>query len=144
MSYSNGLLESTSTRIIEGIPGVGFKLTENGNYDMEIKKLTNLKPGTDDGDFLTKKQIYDHVKGNGGAGKAIDLTDYLKKDGSDEMNGLLNMNSRRIENLANPRSGEADGIPYEYFRQWYMDFDDNNIKINVENPINMKNKNKNN
>ena len=60
------------------------------------------------------------------------------------MNGLLNMNSRRIENLANPRSGEADGIPYEYFRQWYMDFDDNNIKINVENPVNMKNKNINN
>ena len=39
MSYSNGLLESTSTRIIEGIPGVGFKLTENGNYDTENKKI---------------------------------------------------------------------------------------------------------
>ena len=31
MSCSNGLLESTSTKIIKGIPGVGFKLPENGN-----------------------------------------------------------------------------------------------------------------
>ena len=38
MSYSNGLLESTSTKIIEGVPGVGFKLTEDGNYDMDEKK----------------------------------------------------------------------------------------------------------
>ena len=62
MSYSNGLLESKSTKIIEGKPGVGFKLTENGDYGMENRKLTNLKPGTDDSDALTKKQIYDHIK----------------------------------------------------------------------------------
>ena len=41
MSYSNGLLESTSTKIIEGVPGVGFKLTEDGNYDMDEKKKIN-------------------------------------------------------------------------------------------------------
>lgn len=39
MSYSNGLLESTSTKIIEGVAGVGFKLTEDGNYDMDEKKI---------------------------------------------------------------------------------------------------------
>ena len=50
MSYSNGLLDSSSTKIIEGIPGVGFKLTPDGNYDMENKKLTNLKSGTYDSD----------------------------------------------------------------------------------------------
>ena len=80
VSYSNGyLLESTSTKIIEGIPGVGFKLTTDGNYDMENKKkLTNLKPGTNDSDALTNKQIYDHVKANGGdsSSPSIDLTDY--------------------------------------------------------------------
>ena len=64
MSYSNGLLETPSTKRIEGIPGVGFKLTPDGNYDMENKKLTNLKPGTDDTDVLTKKQIYDRITAN--------------------------------------------------------------------------------
>ena len=39
MSYSNGLLESTSTKIIEGVQGVGLKLTEDGNYDMDEKKI---------------------------------------------------------------------------------------------------------
>ena len=38
MSYSNGLLETPSTEIIEGIPGVGFKLTPHGNHDMNNKK----------------------------------------------------------------------------------------------------------
>ena len=38
MSYSKGLLESTSTKIIEGIPGVGFQLTTDGNYNMENKQ----------------------------------------------------------------------------------------------------------
>ena len=92
MSYSNGLLETPSTKIIEGKAGVGFKLTEDGNYDMENKKLTNLKPGTDDSDALTKKQIYDHVKVNGGDSSSppTDLTNYLKKkDGSDQMAGFF-------------------------------------------------------
>ena len=48
---------------------------------MQNKKLTNVKQGTDDSDALTKKQIYDHIKANGGdsSSTSIDLTDYLKK-----------------------------------------------------------------
>ena len=44
MSYSNGLLpSSTSTNQPQrGPPGVGFKLTVNGNYDLENKQLKNL------------------------------------------------------------------------------------------------------
>ena len=48
MSYSNGLLETSNTKIIEGIPGVGFKLTPDDNYDME-----NKKPGTNDPELRT-------------------------------------------------------------------------------------------
>ena len=142
MSYSNALLESTSTKIIEGIPGVGFKLTENGNYDMENKKLTNLKPGSDDSDALTKKQIFDHINTNGGdsSSPSIDLTDYLKKDGSIGLTGHWQMNYNQIEDIGNPRDGKSDPIPYQYFSQWYMKFDDDNIKIDVKNPIKMGNK----
>ena len=42
MSYSNDLLETPSTKIIEGIPGVGFKLTPDGNYDMEKKQKKQI------------------------------------------------------------------------------------------------------
>ena len=57
MSYSNGLLETPSTKIIEGIPGLGFKLTPDGNYDMQKKGLTNIKPGTADSDVLPKNRF---------------------------------------------------------------------------------------
>ena len=140
MSYANGLLQSTSTKIIEGIPGVGLKLTPGGNYDMNNRKLSNLKPGTDESDALTKKQIYDHVKMNGGnsSSPSIDLTDYFKTDDSIGMTGHLNYN--RMGDIGNPRDGKSDPIPYQYFSQWHMKFDDDNIKIDVKNPINMGNK----
>ena len=43
MSCSIGLSETQtkSTKIIEGKPWVGFKLTEDGDYDMENKRLVN-------------------------------------------------------------------------------------------------------
>ena len=111
MNYSNGLLESTSTKTIEGIPGVGFKLTSDGNYDMENKKLTNLKPGQNNGDCLTKKQIYNHVMVNGGSSsQPVDLTNYLKKDGSDQMTGLLDMNNRRNQNVGPGRLNTTDAL----------------------------------
>ena len=77
---------------------------------MENKKLTNLKPGTDDSDVLTKRQIYDHIKANGGGSSnpSIDLTNYLKRDGGNGgMQGPLKMNFNHIEDIANPRDGKA-------------------------------------
>ena len=44
---------NTCTRGLPGIrgpPGIGYKLTPNGNYDLENKKLSNLKPGQNDND----------------------------------------------------------------------------------------------
>ena len=48
MSYSNGLLPDQSYQtankyVQRGLPGVGFKLTDTGDYDMQNKKLTNVK-----------------------------------------------------------------------------------------------------
>ena len=99
MSYSNGLLETPNTKIIEGLPGVGFKLTKDGNYDMENKKLTNIKIRTDDDACLTKKKIYDHVKANGGGGSPVDLSYYLKRDGSVPLTGDLSMDNNKLINL---------------------------------------------
>ena len=47
MSYSNGML-SESTRFAggkdgkDGLPGVGFKLTPSGDFDLQRKRLTNV------------------------------------------------------------------------------------------------------
>ena len=41
----------------QGPSGVGFKLTSDGDYDLENKKLTNMKDGNENQDALSKKQI---------------------------------------------------------------------------------------
>ena len=49
MSYSNGMLsESTSgggKDGKDGLPGVGFKLTSAGDFDLQRKRLTNVADG---------------------------------------------------------------------------------------------------
>ena len=62
MSYSNGLLSDQSYQtankyVQRGLPGIGFKLTDMGDYDMQNKKLTNVKSGTDLNDAVNKSQL---------------------------------------------------------------------------------------
>ena len=62
MSYSNGLLPDQSYQtankyVQRGLPGVGFKFTDTGDYDMQNKKLTNVKSGTDSNDAVNKSQL---------------------------------------------------------------------------------------
>ena len=41
----------------QGPPGVGFILTENGDYNLENKKMVNVKQGTDPNDAVINSQI---------------------------------------------------------------------------------------
>ena len=45
----------------KGDQGVGFKLNANNNYDIENKKLTNVKKGDMDHDVMVKSQIEGYV-----------------------------------------------------------------------------------
>ena len=78
-----------------GPPGVGFKLTSDGNYDVDNKKLTNVATPTGNADAATKKYIDDHI-GN------VHQTGYFKKDGSVAMTGDLNVGGHKITNVATP------------------------------------------
>ena len=78
-----------------GPPGPGFKLTSDGNYDIDNKKLTNVATPTTNADAATKKYIDDHI-GN------VHQTGYLKKDGSVAMTGDLNVGGYKITNVATP------------------------------------------
>jgi len=59
MSYSNGLLPSSSTTTTpqRGLPGVGFKLTDDGNYDIDGKRLTDVAEPKDNSDESTKNYV---------------------------------------------------------------------------------------
>ena len=59
MGYSNGLLESdekggSGERGEQGLPGIGFKLTDDGNFDLDGKRLTDVSQPVDSGDATTK------------------------------------------------------------------------------------------
>ena len=60
MSYSNGLLPYTSTSTNEpqqGLPGIGFKLTDDGNFDINGKLLTNVGYPSNNNDATNKNYV---------------------------------------------------------------------------------------
>ena len=64
MSYSNGLLPSTTSSTNEpqrGLPGIGFKLTDDGNFDLDNKQMKNLSGGTDKSDAVNYGQLLQHT-----------------------------------------------------------------------------------
>ena len=48
-------------RTPRGPPGPGFKLTQDGNYDIDNKQLKNIRDGTQDADVVSKKYIDDEL-----------------------------------------------------------------------------------
>ena len=64
MSYSNGLLLTSSITIGSqlGPPGVGFEFTDDGNYDIDGIRLTDVSDSIDDGDAVNLKVLKEHTQ----------------------------------------------------------------------------------
>ena len=130
MSYSNGKLpEDTISHgkiieIVKGLPGVGFKLTDAGDYDMQNKKLRNVASPETNNDVTTKSYVDNKA---------------LLVDGSNKMLGALNMDNRRVENLAPARHGFSDAVSSLHLHTFFFDLNTNDGKIEAQNPIDMKN-----
>ena len=107
MSYSNGLLPSTTTSTNEpqrGLPGVGFKLTADGNFDINAKLLTNVAAPVNGNDATNKNYVNaENAKQDIAiADKASKnyLDSKLNIDGSIPKTSNLNMNSNKAINLS--------------------------------------------
>ena len=46
----------------KGDPGIGFKLTDNGNFDLDNKQMKNLSGGTDKSDAVNYDQLLEHTE----------------------------------------------------------------------------------
>ena len=127
MGYSNGQLESEvkcgkGEKGDPGLPGIGFKLTDDGDFDIDNKRLTDLAEPIDTSDAATKSYVDNHL-GSGpdsDASKAYvnsekakkktyiinekanksDLDGKLSIDGSNAMDANLNINNFKMTNLS--------------------------------------------
>ena len=87
MSFYNGVINYEhylAVRGARGLPGIGFKLDANNDYDMQNKKLVNVKQGTNNNDVVTKSQLDSEIAKIPSA----DTTQFVKKTGA-TMNGDL-------------------------------------------------------
>ena len=89
MSYTNGILNHDDSQGLgkigsRGLPGIGFKLDANNDYDMQNKKLVNVKQGTNNNDVVTKSQLDSEIAKI----PSVDTTQFVKKTGA-AMNGDL-------------------------------------------------------
>ena len=131
MGYSNGQLETSSgtgrgERGEPGLPGIGFNLTDDGNFDLDSKRLTDVADPVDDGDAATKKYVDDHISQWTQSKKYVDDENarqdiainskaegdrVLLLDGSKSMMGNLQMGSKKITDLADG-SDDGDAVNY--------------------------------
>ena len=135
MSYSNGLLPSSSSsssqRGLPGVPGVGFELTDDGNFDIDNKRLTNVSQPTDGSDATTKAYVdsENSKQDIAIADKASknDLDTKLDLDGSKQMTGNLNMNNKKITSLAESVD-DNDAVSLKVLKQ-HTNFHQNNYHL---------------
>ena len=131
MGYSNGQLETSSgtgqgERGEPGLPGIGFNQTDDGNFDLDNKRLTDVADPVDDGDAATKKYVDDHISSDAASKKYVDDENarqdiainskaegdrVLLLDGSKSMMGHLQMGSKKITGLADG-SDDEDAVNY--------------------------------
>ena len=89
MSYTNGILNHDDSQGLSkigsrGLPGIGFKLDANNDYDMQNKKLVNVKQGTNNNDVVTKSQLDSEIAKI----PSVDTTQFVAISG-DTMTGSL-------------------------------------------------------
>jgi len=111
MGYSDGQIKSSSDSTGKGekgdpgLPGIGFNLTDDGNFDLDGKRLTDVADPTDLKDAATKGYVdTENSKQDIAIYSKAEKADVLLLDGSQSMKGNLDMKDKdkksKIINLA--------------------------------------------
>ena len=143
MSYTNGILNHDDSQGLgkigsRGLPGIGFKLDANNDYDMQNKKLVNVKQGTNNNGVVTKSQLDSEIAKI----PSVDTSKFMLKTG-DTMTGSLVVPKDNY-----PVQGNLNKvISYETQREIFLSKEEgglmkqsinmnNNFITNVKDPVN--------
>jgi len=96
MGYSNGQVQKQSEggkgekgeKGDPGPPGIGFNLTDDGNFDIDSKRLTDLAEPVDNSDAATKNYV----------STKAEKTDVILRDGTQSMKANLDMQNDKVKN----------------------------------------------
>ena len=132
MSYTNGILNHDDSQGLgkigsRGLSGIGFKLDANNDYDMQNKKLVNVKQGTNNNDVVTKQYLDSEISKI----PSIDTSKFVAISG-DTMTGSLIVPKDNY-----PVHGDLNKvISYESQREIFLSKKEGG---RMEQPINMNN-----
>ena len=141
MDYSNGQLETSSgtgrgERGEPGLPGIGFNLTDDGKFDLDSKRLTDVADPVNNQDAAPKKYVDDHITSGAASKKYVDDEnakqdisinskaegdEVLLLDGSKSMKGNLQMGEKKISNLGDG-SSSGDAVNYSQLLSHTRDY----------------------
>ena len=97
MGYSNGQVQSQSDsgrgeKGDPGLPGIGFNLTDDDNFDLDRNRLTNVANPVDNGDAATKGYVdTKNTQQDTAINSKAEKADVILRDGSQSMKENLNM-----------------------------------------------------
>ena len=141
MGYWNGENENAKGVGKPGRPGVGFKLTSDGNYDLENKKLTNVSNATGGNEAVTKSQL----------DQKPDSASVLLLNGQNHMTGDLdlrgnklllpgeiNMNRKFIKNLDVDETDDLSAVNMATLKK-FSSSSSSSGDINLQDKFNVKN-----
>ena len=111
MGYSNGRVQSQSEggkgeKGDPGLPGIGFNLTDDGNFDLDSKRLTDVAEPKNNSDAATKNYVDNtddttklyvvtkYLQQDTAINRKAEKTDVILRDGTQSMKGNLDMEKR--------------------------------------------------
>ena len=121
-----------------GLQGAGFKITANGNYDLENKRLTNVADATGQDDAVTKSQLDNKPDStsvlllNG----QNHMTGDLDLQGNKLLPGEINMNRKLIKDLDTDESDDLSAVNMATLKTFSAD---TAADIDLQDKFNVKN-----
>ena len=138
MGYWNGENKAAKEGVAgkPGRPGIGFKLTRDGNFDLDNKKLTNVGDATDGNEAVTKSQLDQKPDSSSVLflnGQNHMIADLDLRGNKLILPGEINMNRKLIKDLDTDETDDLSAVNMATLKTFSSGDIDLQDKFNVKN-----------